>query len=255
MTRSTTAGIFVTGTDTDVGKTWITGALARGLRDRGLDVGVWKPVQSGARTGNPNADSHVLKHLSGVVDDEDDITPYSYLAPLTPAIAAFVENASFTIPQLVSGGDAILRKHKNVLVEGAGGLAVPLTSTAMVVDLAVALGYPLIIVARAGLGTINHTLLTIDYARHRGLTIAGVVFNGFRSAIPPDVESMSALPPGDLAHYSETTNPFMVRHFADVPVLGMVPHLSTPPDLQDLPNLIHCHLDLDKVSDCLASQH
>lgn len=161
-------GFFVTATDTGVGKTFVTAALATALRARGRDVAVFKPVQSGATAEDPSGDAVLL--------GADCV--YAFAAPLAPLVAARAEGRTIELEPILARARELVREHELLLVEGAGGLLVPLADDFDLADLAVALGLPLVIVARAGLGTVNHTLLTIEAARARGLELAGVVLNG-----------------------------------------------------------------------------
>ena len=161
-------GFFVTATDTGVGKTFVTAALATALRARGRDVAVFKPVQSGATAEDPSGDAVLL--------GADCV--YAFAAPLAPLVAARAEGRTIELEPILARARELVREHELLLVEGAGGLLVPLAEDLDLADLALALGLPLVIVARAGLGTVNHTLLTIEAARARGLELAGVVLNG-----------------------------------------------------------------------------
>jgi dethiobiotin synthase len=158
-------GLFVTGTDTDVGKTLVAAWLLTQL-----DASYWKPVQAGVM---PETDSSVVRRLAEI--EPDRILPEAYVLPeaIAPHEAArragiAIDMAKFVPPV----SDRLL------VVEGAGGLMVPLTDTAYVIDLAAELHLPLILVARSTLGTINHTLLSLEAIRRRGLPLAGVVING-----------------------------------------------------------------------------
>ena len=161
-------GYFVTATDTGVGKTFITAALAMALRARGRDVAVLKPVQSGATSTDPAGDAALL--------GADCV--YTFAAPLAPLVAARAEGRTIEPGPILARAEELAREHELLLLEGAGGLLTPLAEGFDLADLAVAIGLPLIVVARAGLGTVNHTLLTIEAARRRELEIAGVVLNG-----------------------------------------------------------------------------
>ncbi len=161
-------GHFVTATDTGVGKTVVTAGLATSLRARGLNVAVFKPVQSGALADDPSGDAALL--------GADCV--YSFAAPLAPLVAARAEGETIELEPILARARELAREHEILLVEGAGGLLVPLAPGLDVAGLAAALGLPLIVVARATLGTVNHTLLTIEAARERGLDVAGVVLNG-----------------------------------------------------------------------------
>lgn len=158
-------GFFVTGTDTDVGKTLVAAWLLTQL-----DASYWKPVQAGVM---PETDSSVVRRLAEI--EADRILPEAYVLPeaIAPHEAArragiAIDMAKFVPPV----------SDRPLVVEGAGGLMVPLTDTAYVIDLAAELHLPLILVARSTLGTINHTLLSLEAIRRRGLPLAGVVING-----------------------------------------------------------------------------
>ena len=161
-------GYFVTATDTAVGKTVVTAGLAAALRAHGRDVAVFKPVQSGALADDPAGDAALL--------GADCV--YAFSAPLAPLVAARAEGRTISLNPIVERAEELAREHEILLVEGAGGLLVPLADGLDMADLALALDLPLIVVARAGLGTVNHTLLTIEAARARGLELAGVILNG-----------------------------------------------------------------------------
>lgn len=166
-------GIFVTGTDTGVGKTYVACLLARELKSSGLKVGVMKPAESGA-----NQDAELLRRASGTLTPLDQIRPYHFKAPLAPGLAAAKEGAQVDMERLRRAFKAIQKAHDGVLVEGAGGLLVPMAGKKLVADLAKSLGLPLIIIARPGLGTINHSLLSLAEARRRGLEVLAVILNG-----------------------------------------------------------------------------
>ena len=165
-------GLFVTGTDTGVGKTVVTAALALALKARGVDVGVVKPVQTG------EGDAGALKSWAGLAEEPEEIAPFSFRAPLAPLAAARLEGRTLALGEVVARVRALAERHEVVLIEGAGGLLVPVGPGWTIADLAAALGLPLLVVARAGLGTVNHTLLTIEVARRAGLEVAAVVLNG-----------------------------------------------------------------------------
>lgn len=169
-------GLFVTGTGTDVGKTVVAGAILAALRARGEAVVAFKPVVSGTaeRTG-PDwpADHELLAVAAGCAPDE--VTPAVFEAPLSPHLAAAQAGTPLD-PALVRGAfDARAATGETIVVEGVGGLLVPLTPDWLVRDFAHDLGLPLVVVASPGLGTINHTLLTLESAHAAGLRVAGVV--------------------------------------------------------------------------------
>ncbi len=169
-------GLFVTGTDTGVGKTEVAAALVEGWRARGLDVAGMKPAQSGVEDGLPT-DADRLRAAGGNADPVELACPYSLRAPLAPAVAARLEGVTISLDHVLACARELARRHAAVVVEGAGGLLVPLTERETYADLARALGLPVLVVARAGLGTVNHTALTVEALRSRGLAVLGVVLN------------------------------------------------------------------------------
>ena len=177
-------GLFVTGTDTGVGKTEVAAALVAGWRARGLDVGVMKPAQSGVEDGEPT-DADRLREAAGGGDPVALVCPYSLRAPLAPAVAARLEGVQISLPHLLACAAELSRRHQALVVEGAGGILVPLTDSHSYADLAVGLGMPVLVVARAGLGTVNHAALTCEALRARGLAVSGVVLNRASAGTDP----------------------------------------------------------------------
>jgi dethiobiotin synthetase len=171
-------GLFVTGTDTGVGKTAVAGAIVAALRARGERVAAFKPVVTGidecAAPGWPH-DHELLAAAAGVAPDA--VAPHVFGPAVSPHLAADLAGVELNLDEsLMAAGAAAAEAGASVLIaEGVGGLLVPLTARDSVRDLAVALGFPLVVAARPGLGTINHTLLTLEAARTAGLAIAGVV--------------------------------------------------------------------------------
>jgi dethiobiotin synthetase len=179
-------GLFVTATDTGVGKTEVACAILRDARGRGLDAVGMKPAQSGAVAGEPSDAERLLEAADGV-EPLSAVCPYSLAAPLAPAVAARLEGVVISFGRIVDGARALAARHDAVLVEGAGGLLVPLTERETYADLAVALALPVLLVARAGLGTVNHVALTVEALRRRGLAVAGIVLNRTAPADDPSV--------------------------------------------------------------------
>ena len=166
-------GYFVTATDTEVGKTAIACGLARLLATHGHDVGVSKPVQSGALADDPAGDAMLLRAAADASDAPHDVCPYSFAAPLAPLVASQLESRPVVADVILESIGELARRHDLLVVEGAGGLLVPVGEDWTIADLAGWLGLPLVLVARAGLGTVNHTLLTLEAARARGLESPG----------------------------------------------------------------------------------
>jgi dethiobiotin synthetase len=171
-------GLFVTGTDTGVGKTVVAGAIAAALRARGERVAAYKPVVTGldepVEPGWPR-DHELLAAAAGT--GPASVTPHTFGPPVSPHLAAELAGAELDIDAMVvaASAAAVEADAAVLVVEGVGGLLVPLTQDHTVRDLAVALGFPVVVAARPGLGTISHTLLTLEAARSAQLAVAGVV--------------------------------------------------------------------------------
>jgi dethiobiotin synthetase len=170
------AGVFVTGTDTGVGKTVVACLLVRELRRRGFDVGVMKPVETGVDARGPQ-DALALIEAAGGGDPLDDVCPQPFALPAAPVVAAAVEGTAVDLEAVRRAFGRLRKAHSWLVVEGAGGLLVPVAPGISIADLAVSMRLPLLIVARAALGTINHTLLTLEAASARHLPVAGVVIS------------------------------------------------------------------------------
>jgi len=186
-------GVFVTGTDTGVGKTLVSCTLARGLRLRGTDVGVMKPAETGVGVEGPQ-DAIALRQAAGVDDDLELICPQRFAMPAAPSVAAAAEGRSVDLAVIEASFRRLAARHDFMIVEGAGGLRVPITGDRDMADLAQALELPLLVVARAALGTINHTLLTLEAIQQQGLPLAGVVISHTTGALSgADASNLEAL--------------------------------------------------------------
>ncbi len=208
-------GLFITGTDTGVGKTFVAGVLATLLQARGIDVGVMKPAETGCirRDGRfyPQ-DALYLKEKAGSADPVEEICPYALELPAAPSVAADAAGIVIDVEWIADRFHHLSTRHQLILVEGAGGLLVPLTDTADYTHLIEKLQIPVLVVARASLGTINHTLLTCLWAMHRHLSILGVVVNSPTGPPTP----------------SEEANLDALFKRLPVPFLGHIPHLPDP---------------------------
>jgi len=208
-------GLFITGTDTGVGKTVVAEGLIRAIKAR-MSVCPMKPIESGCRLKKGELFPHdavTLLKASGAYETLDAVNPYRLHNPLAPSVAAEIEGVKIEKKKIITAYKRLSGKYKITIVEGAGGIMVPLYKKYLFLDLAVDLGLPLLIVSRPGLGTINHTLLTIDAARNRGLDVAGIVFNYS--------EKRRKL-------LSERTNPEVIEKLGNVPVLGTIPYIKSP---------------------------
>ena len=164
--------LFLTGTDTGVGKTFTTALLTRALRQAGHGTLALKPICSGERS-----DVEILRDASGQILSLDETNPVWLQAPAAPLVAARLENRTLSLDFFVEWFASLSAKHPSLLVEGAGGWLVPVTDTETLADLAVRLALPVIPVVANRLGCINHTLLTLESIRTRGLACPGIILN------------------------------------------------------------------------------
>ncbi len=192
--------LLVTGTDTDVGKSWISCALLQQLLQQGISVGAYKPVCSGVMTDANGrrvwSDLERLAAAAGWTGSRNQICPQRFDAAVAPNVAAALENRTVDDALLDSGLQRWRPFVTHTVVEGAGGLLCPLSDQSSVADFAVRINGPVLIVAANKLGVINHTLLTVEAARHRGLQVAGVVLN---DCVAADVSATSNL--NQLTHW------------------------------------------------------
>ncbi len=229
---------MIVGTDTGVGKTYISCAIARQLISEGTHTGVYKPACSGSlikdETGTPYWEDVEL--LAQAIDQNfpsERICPQKFHAPLAPPVAARKEDSHVDEALLRQGALWWQDQADFLIVEGVGGILCPLSENLLVSDFAAALNYPILIVARAGLGTINHSLLTIEVLQKRGLPIAGLILN--------DVDS-------ERSDESRTSNAAQIQQWTTVPVLSFVP-------FEWRSNLLHYQTE-DRIDWCqLSSGH
>jgi dethiobiotin synthetase len=225
-------GVFITGTDTGVGKTVVSAIIAACLRQSGLDVGVMKPFETGClrtKKGLIPPDGTFLRRVTGVDDPIDDIVPCRFALPLAPMVAADLEQNPVRLSLVMSAFSRLLKRHEVLVVEGAGGLLVPITRNPsaaragnlrrtgddrhyFVCDLIREMELPVIVVTRATLGTINHTLLTARQARQEGLRVLGFIVNH------PE-------PSGDSP--AELTNSPVLEELSGCPLLAAIPFMQT----------------------------
>jgi dethiobiotin synthetase len=171
-------GVFVTGTGTEVGKTVVAAVIARGAAAGGRRVAVFKPVVSGLddyADGDARPDHELLRFAAGSAQADEDVAPYRYRPPVSPHLGAELVGEVIDPARLRAGARAALESADYLVCEGVGGFLVPLTLGYVVRDFAIELGLPVVIAAGPGLGTINHTLLTVESVRGAGLDVAAVV--------------------------------------------------------------------------------
>ena len=208
--------IFITGTDTGIGKSIVSAAIAMLLRRMGHSVGIMKPVTSGCieRDGMLVSEDAELLGWAADIALESDNAPYLLKAPLAPSVAALQEGIRISFDTIKDAYQRLAEKFDFVIVEGAGGLMVPVAGGLLMSDLALYLGLPVVVVARPNLGTINHTLLTTFCARQMGLTVKGVIVNRY----PEN--------PGQAESYA----PHMIDSLSGSQLLGLFPEIDGDDD-------------------------
>jgi len=207
-------GLLVTGTDTGIGKTVIAGAIADWFRRQGKRVAVLKPAGSGCvrrREGLVSEDAEFLAHCADASHPLDVICPVRYAEPLAPAIAAERAKEPLDWTAIGRSVDTMSNGNDVLIVEGVGGLMVPMDAKHTFLDVAKWLKLPAVVVVRPNLGTINHTLLTVNALRSAGVKVAGVVINRY---------------PAQTADVAAETNPRAIEKWGKVPVLCVVPDVA-----------------------------
>ena len=193
MNKKKTKGIFITGTDTGVGKTIVAAGIAAAMKKRGINVGVMKPVHTGCkiRKGKLIPEDSLLLAGAALSDDPIEIiTPYMFREPVAPYVAAIENKVAIDIDTIIDSFNELCKRHDFVIVEGIGGVLVPVAKDFYIADLIKILRIPVIIVTRPDLGTINHTLLTISLLKNKLIPINGIVIcNGKKGNSNPAVKT------------------------------------------------------------------
>lgn len=225
-------GLFITGTDTGVGKTIIAGAIIAAMHSRGIKTGAMKPIETGCISTGKSlhpSDGAFLKDMAQMDEPLNQVTPLCFGPPLAPLVASEIEGRTIDLQKIRKHFRMLTDKYEAVIVEGIGGLLVPIKRDYLVLDLVRELELPLVVVARPSLGTINHTLLTVNYAIKEGLRIAGIIIN------------FSRFPEGNIA---ENTNPQAIQQLTDIPFIGVFPFLKDL-ERENLERAAAKHLNLD----------
>jgi len=206
-------GIFITGTDTDVGKTVVSAGLALVLRSQGIRVGVMKPIATGCMNFGKRLVSADAAFLMEAAENEwtGYSSPSRYKHPVAPNVAAELEKREVDLDQIRKAYAELEKNYDFLIIEGVGGLMVPINPKYYVTDLIREFKLPMVVVAKPGLGTINHTLLTIDAARIRGLDVKGIIFN--------------RVPRANLS-IAEMSNPKVISELSKIPILGSLPDIE-----------------------------
>jgi dethiobiotin synthetase len=212
-TDSIPRGIFIAATDTGVGKTLVTAALVVCLKQRGVDVGVMKPIETGvSRSAKARSDGARLRRAAGCCDPMAEVSPYVFRLPVAPVSAARAEGTTLRMATIIRAFHALSQKHTFIAVEGVGGVYAPLTSSINGLDLIYQLKLPAIVVGQSGLGGINHALLTLHALRQRNIPILALVLNRRR---PVSTKT---------ARVQEQSTVALLRRLSQVPVVGPIPY-------------------------------
>mgnify|MGYP001770789870 FL=1 len=239
---------FITGTDTGVGKTVFGAGIARWLVERGFKVGVMKPIETGvvlsgdlfamAREGT-FSDGAFLAQAARIEEPREVVVPCAYAEPLAPLVAAKRAARCVDLAAIRKAWEHLSSRYDTVIVEGAGGLSVPIERGYDMASLALDFKLPVLIVARATLGTLNHTFLTVHYARSRGLEVLGVVVSGY----DPQTTDVA-----------ELTNPSMIEELCEVPVIGIVPRKGSVASPEDAAEAVKEGVDIGAFSRLLEKR-
>jgi dethiobiotin synthetase len=204
-------GVFITGTDTGVGKTLVTSALLVCLRKRGIDVGVMKPIETGVSPSpKVQSDGSRIRKAAGCHDPMTEVSPYRFRLPLAPLSAARAEGRTVLVTAIIRNFRTLLQKHSLMVVEGAGGVYVPITQSLNMADLIQRMNLPAVVVGHSGLGGVNHALLTIQALRARKIPVLALVLNQRRPVLTR-TESLQ-----------EESTVTLLRRLAKVPVVGPI---------------------------------
>ncbi len=224
---------FITATDTGVGKTTVTSALAACIQKRGINVGVMKPVATGVvqKTGFKSSDVSILHRASKVRDSEDEINPIFMPLPVSPYDASKVLDLKFDKKIIFEKFAKLKSKHDMMLVEGIGGILTPLSRDYFVADLIQELGLETIIITRPTLGTLNHTMMTINTCHNYKIPVAGIIINNYDENGGP----------------AEKNAPTTIHEITGVPILGVLPFVRDYENLETMTAQIEKNLDLKSL--------
>jgi dethiobiotin synthetase len=233
-------GVFITATDTSVGKTTLAAGLIGFLKRQGIDVGVMKPVASGAIECDSgkliSQDAEMLVKFSGSTDPWEWINPYCLATPVTPSLAAKIEGVNIDFRKLKGVLHEISKKHDFVVVEGAGGAMSPIFETLVILDMIQALELPALIVSRSSLGTINHTIMTYECLRMRQIEVLGFFLNRFPKK----------------PNLAESTNAEIIASVSGLTHLGSIPEMGDFFSQQDVVDVFTRSIHREKLIEVLC---
>lgn len=202
--------IFITGTDTDVGKTIVTAGLAAVMQSLGYQTGIYKPVQTGCVVKNGSLVAPDLEFIKNIDPNIITKSTYNFKEPIAPALAAEMEGVKISRQAFVNDYNELRNKCEFVIVEGAGGILCPITNDFFIKDLAKLLDTPMVVVTKPSLGTVNHTLLTLQAARAAKIDVRGVIISNYDK---------------NAEDISEKNAPWMISRYSNERILGTLPNV------------------------------
>lgn len=222
---------FITGTDTDVGKTWITAGIASALKKMGIDIGIMKPFAAGTtqKVGFKSEDTEILAKAAQIDDSEQLINPQFFPIPASPYTASESLGVKVDVDLVLQNFKKLLKIHEMMLVEGMGGILTPILKDYFVTNLIKDMGLDVIVVTRSRIGTINHTLLTCKMCTIYGLRVRGIIINNF-----------------DVNGYSINELKRDLEKLTGIPVLGVMPNIKNF-NLETLRDSIKKEIDLQSL--------
>ncbi|HEC25071.1 MAG TPA: dethiobiotin synthase [bacterium] len=213
---------FITGTDTNIGKTLVSLLLLLAFKQHGLNAGFMKPVETGVKVdkaGSKNyTDGRYLKNLGDLTEALDVITPFTFKSPLSPYAASKYEGNTLCIKEILLRFYELSNNYDYMIVEGAGGMLVPLKQKHFMIDIAKYIDAGVILVTKAGLGMINQTLLNIEYVKIHDIKISGIIINNVLNETDESIFS----------------NKEVLSEYIDIPILGEIPYIGTKKQLENI---------------------
>lgn len=222
---------FITGTDTGVGKTAITAAIASSLRKRNVDVGVMKPIATGfsQKTGFKSQDVALLHDAAQVNDDEKTINPVFLPLPTSPYDASKILNMKINMEVVFERYKHLVKSHQMVLVEGIGGIMTPIARNFFVADMIKQMDLEAVVVTRSTLGTINHTVMTIAMCKKYQIPVKGLIINYFDEKGEP----------------AERNAPSTLHEITGLPILGIIPFVKDYQKFEVMANVMEKNMDMN----------
>lgn len=214
-------GLFIVGTDTDIGKTYVTALLLKKMLEVGMNAIYYKGALSGAELVDGKlipGDAAYVKEIAGIEESVENLVPYVYETAVSPHLAAQIEGNAVELGKVVEGYKRLSEKYDYVVMEGSGGIICPISygeNTLMLEDFITELNLPSVLIADAGLGTINHTFLTVYYMKQKGLELKGIILNNYDGSL------------------MQRENLKMIEELTGVPVIAKVEYGSADLDIEE----------------------